>query len=126
MNAENPVTLVSIPFKRESRDKGFIDEDDKMKAIVSIPFKRESRDKEVQEQTPFDPNTMGFNSLQTGKQRQRSVFSSEKVECFRVSIPFKRESRDKVKNSIYGLFDKKVSIPFKRESISKGSPSLSR
>ena len=59
-----------------------------------------------------------FNSLQTGKRRQRI---KEKLilqaEVKEVSIPFKRESGDKVLNAtkmktkIYH-----VSIPFKRES----------
>ena len=93
------LTVVSIPFKRESvsKVKSRIKYQKPKKAVVSIPFKRESVSKVILQPPLFQWLYTRFNSLQTGKRIQRrltmSAFSSD---LFKVSIPFKRESVSKV------------------------------
>ena len=163
--------LVSIPFKRESRYKERRNSSNqaKLSEHVSIPFKRESRykvrprgkycessggkfqfpsngkaDTKKEEIAAIKTAAESFNSLQTGKQIQRTLMSNtreiEPVLRFNslqtgkqiqsaercaicnksgfVSIPFKRESRYKAYQGSKVLENGKqyVSIPFKRES----------
>ena len=86
-------------------------------SLVSIPFKRESGYKvnlRIRQRCRYD----SFNSLQTGKRIQRNPFGKSLSPFNLVSIPFKRENRYKVNRNtdtarISGSI---VSIPFKREN----------
>ena len=64
---------VSIPFKRESVAKVLSASQAKQRWVVSIPFKRESVAKEAWVNC-MNVLTWGFNSLQTGKWRQRRSY----------------------------------------------------
>ena len=83
------VIIVSIPFKRESASKAQNAVPDTLLGFtVSIPFKRESASKAPE--TPARPVTadMRFNSLQTGKCIESSLFYSNAETHVRTFVSF--------------------------------------
>ena len=135
---------VSIPFKRESVSKEFLQKEFRAPDIES--FNSLQTGKRIQRTLlqHLRGEILGFNSLQTGKRIQREINTLESCQLQTVSIPFKRESVSKAngtpefapsksvfqfpsngkaypkqENVMYKNPFLLVSIPFKRESVSK-------